>query len=367
MDRVERFAASHPEISRMVSLGTSEEGREIVAVEVTAPTTAVEEKECAVVLCGRHGNELGTRVVGTALLWWLASQEADQARSCQRTLVVPVANPDGCAREEFFAPSDGLSESERAILRQLEETYQPDLVVDVHSFGEGDSEAIIAANARAEAEDHFVHSTLAREAAAAACRAGYPFALDSVSDALTYNNFFCEACYDRFHSLVFGLEVTHWALGPEQAGQSGVAAIKALLNSAARRFPWELQRGYPNKLLAGSFEASLRAAGDTAARRRESAALLWRNRASFGPIARETPDAGTVRVWTEYAGEDLPCRLSISCRLRGRDLSPRVWLNGTQANYRSCGDQCSTYVFATAEVRAGKTYELVARVPANRR
>jgi len=366
VDRVERFATSHGEISRLVSLGVSEEGREIAAVEVTAPTVAVEKKECAVVLCGRHGNELGTRMVGTALLSWLASQEAARARSCQRTLVIPVANPDGCAREEFSAPSDGLSETERAILRQLEEAYQPDLVVDVHSLGDGDLEAIIAANARGEAEDHFIHSTLAREAAAAACKAGYPFALECVPDGSTYNNFFCEACYQRFHSLVFGLEVNHWALGPEQAGQSGVAAIKALLNSAARRFPWEAQTGYPNKLVAGSFEASLRATGEVAAQRRESAALLWRNRAFFSPIARETPDRGVVRVWTEYAGDDLPCQLSLSCRLRGRDLRPRLWLNGTEANYRSCEDECSTYVFADAEVRAGNTYELVARVSVSR-
>lgn len=367
VQRVQRFAAGHREISRLVSLGTSHEGREIAAVEVTDPTIAAEEKECAVVLCGRHGNELGTRVVGTALLWWLASEDAAQVRSCQRTLVVPVANPDGCARKEFFAPSDGLSETERSILRQLEEAYQPDLVVDVHSLAEGDLEAIITANARKQAEDDFIHSTLAREAAAAACKAGYPFALESVLNGRTYNNFFCEACYEKFHSLVFGLEVNHWALGPEQAGQSGVAAIKALLNSAARRFPWESQRGYPNKLLAGSFEASLRAAGDGAARRRASAALLWRNRASFGPIARETPEPGAVRVWTDYAGDSLPCQLSLSCRLRGRGLSPRVWLNGTEANYRSCEDGCSTYVFADTDVRAGNTYELVARAPVGRR
>jgi hypothetical protein len=365
-DRMERFATSHQEISRVVSLGTSEEGREIAAVEVTAPTVAAEKKECAVVLCGRHGNELGTRVVGTALLSWLASREAARVRNCQRTLVVPVANPDGCARGEFFAPSDGLSETERAILRQLEGAYQPDLIVDVHSLGDGDLEAIIAANPRGVAEDHFIHSTLAREAAAAACKAGYPFALEWMPDRPTYNNFFCEACYERSHSLVFGLEVNHWMLGPEQAGQSGVAAIKALLNSAARRFPWEAQTGYPNKLLAGRFEASLRAAGDVAAQRRESAALLWRNRARFGPIARETPDPGVVRVWTDYTGEDLPCQLSLSCRLRGRDLRPRLWLNGTEVNCRSCEDECSTYVFADAEVRAGNTYELVARVRVSR-
>ena len=65
-EKVDRFVEKNSEISRSESLGASVEGREIRAVFVTDKSVPVQDKEVAVVVCGRHGNELGTRVVGTA-------------------------------------------------------------------------------------------------------------------------------------------------------------------------------------------------------------------------------------------------------------------------------------------------------------
>ncbi|MCK4301090.1 MAG: hypothetical protein KAX80_16240, partial [Planctomycetes bacterium] len=108
---VDGFASQHSRLASVQTLGLSPEGLPVRAVSVTGPGGSPSEKEVALVVCGRHGNELGTRVVGLALLRWLVSEAGALTRDRQRVLVVPVANPDGCVREEFFAPHDGLSET----------------------------------------------------------------------------------------------------------------------------------------------------------------------------------------------------------------------------------------------------------------
>jgi hypothetical protein len=357
-----RFAQDHSDIAHLRSLGKSPEGREITALQVTDPQLRSDDKEIALVVCGRHGNELGTRAVGPALLDWLASGEAAQVRRSQLTIVVPVANPDGCARGEFHAPSTELSRTETATIAALAETCQPDLVLDVHSLGAGDLEAIITANTTLQAEDDYIHGELARRAVQAAARAGFPFLVEAVPRAPAYNNFFCERCYNRFHSLVFGMEVNHFTLRPEEAARSGVAAITGLFSSATQRFPWEPHPAYPNRVLVGNFATSIRGTGATARARRESRSLLWQNRTFFQPIKRETPHPGTVRVTTAYSGDDLPCALSLCCRLRGHHLAPAVSLNGRRLDFQVYPDDCSTYICADAQPVAKQHYEFIVRV-----
>jgi len=356
---VDRFVARNADIAHSESLGLSEEGREIKAVYVTDKSVPDSEKQAAMVVCGRHGDELGQRVVGNALLEWLSSAEGAETRRRQLVIVVPVANPDGCVRNEFLAPHDGLSRVEQNTIAALAERYQPDAVIDVHSLRRTDIEAILTANTSDAGQDVFIHGLLAKNMAESAARQGYPFLIESVDFAGDYNNFFSGMCYERFHSVAFGMEVNHGSLGPRKAAESGVAAIKALLNAGNIRHPWEPHAGYPNSILAGDFFNCVRAVGRNSAERRASRSELWQHRESFAPLKRVVLDDGTIRVVAAYAGEPLSCGFSMTCRTRGFPVSVKAHLNGAPVEV-SCTyrDNCSTYVCVDIDRLEQGEYEL---------
>ena len=356
---VDRFVAKNADIAHSDALGVSEEGREIKAVYVTDKSVPASEKQVAIVVCGRHGNELGQRVVGNALLEWLSSAEGAETRRRQLVIVVPVANPDGCVRNEFLAPHDGLSRVEQNTIAALAQRHQPDAVIDVHSLKHTDVEAILTANTSDAGEDIFVHRMLAKNMAESAARQGYPFLIESVDLAGGYNNFFSGMCYERFHSIAFGMEVNHGSLGPREAAESGVAAIKALLDAGNIRHPWELYTGYPNSILAGDFFSSVRAVGRNPAERRASRSELWQHRKSFAPLKRVVLDDGTINVVAAYSGEPLSCGFSMTCRTRGFPESAKARLNGEPVDV-SCTyrDNCSTYVCVDINRLEQGEYEL---------
>jgi len=358
-EMVAEFARRHPDIARMTSLGRSDEGREVLAVEVTDPGVPLETKQVAMVVCGRHGNELGTRVIGSAVLEWLASEDAAETRTHQLVVVVPVANPDGCVRDAFLAPNDGLSDAERRTVMALAERTQPDAIVDVHSLGGNDIEAVIAAHTGRSGVDAFTQAALATEIADAAGRGGYPFDLEGVTFSNQYNNFLAGECYDRFHSVALGMEVNHLALRPDQAADSGVVAISSFLRSGNRRRYWQAHPGYPNDLIIGNFSTSIRPAGSDAASRRSARVALWQNRRFFDGLKRTMPDSHTVKVVAQYTGGPLQTPWTLCCRLRGRPVVRDVRLNGEPVQCETFTDACSTYVSVVAEATGPERYELL--------
>jgi len=134
-DWVEAYVSNHEEIARSEVIATSAEGRPIRAVHITNADLPDNDKETALVIVGRHGNEIGTRVVGPAVLEWLASDAAKEILDRQHIIVVPVANPDGCALTVFGLPVYHLSGLEKRSLLPLAAKYPPDVVLDVHSLG----------------------------------------------------------------------------------------------------------------------------------------------------------------------------------------------------------------------------------------
>ncbi len=357
---VDRIAEKHCDIVRVEKLGASPEGRPIRAAFVTDNRVADDEKQVALVVCGRHGQEFGTRVVGPALLEWLVSGEALKTRRRQRVIVVPVANPDGCVREQFWAPTDGLSDTEQSTIGTLGRTYQPDAVMDVHSWGgTQDGEALVIANTRVAGEDAFIYSSLAMAMVEAAARRGYPFLLHSVRKASHYNNFLCGPCYEHFHSLVFGLEVNHAALSPPETAASGLAVIQALLNTGNIRSPWQHGPGYPNGILAGDFLTSIRATGSNAAERRASRVEVWQNREAFTALTREFLAPNAIRVKVAYAGDAMSYGFAVVCRVRGLPRIPAVRLNGDEVKAATHADDCSTYVSVGIRPSGPAEYELL--------
>jgi len=344
-ERLDRFVSDRPDIARTESLGLSEENREVRAVTVTDGRIPEEEKDVAVIVCGRHGDELGARVVGPALLDWLASPEGEETRRRQIVIVVPVANPDGCVHEEFGAPKDRLSETEEKTIGALAKARRPDVVVDIHSWGPVDGEAVITANTSRAGEDVFIHEAIARKMAESAAAKGYPFLIHRCSLSGAYNNFYSGMCYESFHSLAFGMEVNHGFLSPEECAESGVAAIQALFEEGNTRSGWEPLAGYPAGILGGEFLVFVGAAGGNAAERRESRCEIWRNRDSFEWPWRTCPARHVFGAKMSYSGEKALSRgFRLVRQIRGCPEVKAVRMNGNSVEWSTCADNSSTYV-----------------------
>lgn len=371
---LDRLIEKRSDIVESQSLDSSSEGRDIKAIHVTDKSVPQAEKEIALIICTRHGDEAGALAVARDLLDWLVSEEGAETRSRQLVIVVPIANPDGFVRQEFWAPRDKLSDTEMKTIWAQAEAYQPDVVLDAHSLGRGDLEAIITGHTSHFGEDDFIHGRLAYIMMSGAASKGYPFVIHtSGTQSLApwralprpvpprfhpYDNFFCGLCHERLHSLAFGIEVNDFGLDTEEVGRSGVAAITPLLEIGNSRSAWEHESGYPNRILRGNFLTSIRAAGRNAAERRKSRAEIWQRRDFFTDPTREMPDRHTITAKTEYSGGELSSSFSICCRVRGEPDIRNVYLNRDKTEFHTSYDGCSTYVFADVPSAGAGTYEL---------
>jgi hypothetical protein len=383
---IEKYLHAHREIAWVETIGRSEEDRAIKAVHVTNNSVPMEQKEIALIIAGRHGDELGTRVVGPAVLEWLASNDAQAIRDRQHVIMVPVANPDGCVHEVFGAPGDHISATEQGSLLAVGARYLPDIVMDVHSLGKekrglnwGGLEAVIMDQNAAQGEDQYIMGEMAREMVHAAAKEGFPFLLHTLehytdfkktSAALadvSFNNYVNGALYDAFHPLTFGMEVNHFVLSPNETAQSGLAVIKAMLAMGNRVFPWDCYAGYPNRILSGDFLAWIGPRGRNAHERRTSRQEIWSKRRFFeSPFVpyREMLDRHSVRITVKYTGEkEIAQGITIGFRLRGTPRINSITANGEHADYHVTQDECSTYVFVDLEaIGRNDIRELMAHV-----
>lgn len=354
---LDRLVDRNSDYTTIESLGLSAEGRDIKAVYVTDRSLPLSDKEVAIVVCGRHGDELGTRGVGPVLIEWLLSPEGEETRRKQLVIVVPVANPDGCVKEEFFFPQDRLSETEQTTIVKLARVYRPDAVIDVHSDFL-DTESVIMANTSNSAKDVFIHNVIRAKMIAEASRLGYPFYAHEVEISQGYNNFFSGMCYENFHSLAFGMEASHFALRSEAAAESSLAIIRSLLSFGNTRSFWEANSGYPNQILVGDLFTSIRPIGRNATERRQSRSEVWQNRKFFTYPLREALDTRTTKVVTNYSGEKLEGGFSLCCRIRGFPTIKGVLMNEKAVDPHIYKDECATNVCVDNPLIGGE-YELV--------
>ena len=371
-DRVEQFARKNSHIAHIETIGRTIEGRDVRAVIVTDKGNALENKEIVLVVMGRHGDELGTRAVALRLLEWLSSGQAKSILANQVIIVIPVANPDGCANDTFGLPSDRISKLEKESVVQFGLSFVPDVVLDVHSVGKGKHgynwgglEAVIFDEAARFGEDPYILHTLADLMIQGAARKGFPFLLHRTGfyrdlrkkaaaiahDA--FNNHLNKIFYETCHALTFGIEVNHFVLNPQEAAESGLAAIVALLKTGNSAFQWESSPGYPNRILLGDFSASIRPRGKTAADRRTSRHEIWSHRLLFNSAftpCRKMENTHSVEVSFSFCGQKpLQGGLTAAVRLRGRPRIERIEVNGSTAPYLSKKDPCSIYLFIDLE------------------
>lgn len=369
---LENMVISHEALLRSETIGVSPGGREIRAIHVSNEEFPIEQKEIALIICGRHGDELGTRVLGPCLLEWLVSGACDTILKSQHIIVVPIANPDGCEKEVFGLPRDRLSGLEKKSILRLARKYLPDVVVDVHSVGKekygynwGGLQAVVIDRNAKNGEDPFIFASAANEMIQHACTEGYPFLLHDVDfyrnlrarakgvAQCGFNNYINRACYDAFHSLIFGVELNHFVQSPNDTAASGLAAIKPLLRMGNRTFPWEYFSGYPNRILSGDFLASIRAKGASAGLRRKSRQEIWKSLEGFvipyNPYRRMLHGSSVEVLYKYHGGKRIKQGLTFCFQILKNHKVKKVLLNGQSTGFYAKRDRCCTYIFVDVD------------------
>lgn len=404
------FVIKYESIAYKELIGKSPDNWEIPAVFITNRNLSNDDKQIAIITLERHGQELGTRVVGPEIINYLSSNDAKEIRDTQVVIVVPVVNPEGFILNEFHSSMTSLTKTERLVLGGLFKAYPPDMVIDFHSLGKvegskydsGDMEAIIPANTTRWAMDEQIHQYVAQKMRNAAESAGWPYEIHTLEDLAAYyfggtaignmpwtylqekvyllhmqdfhdnydipeesayTNYTCGPAYLKWHSLVFGMETNHWALSqPGDIAASGMVPCSALLKMGSTRFSWEKDRGYPVNILHGDFRISLRPLGKNASERRSSRTRIWGERKNFSIPQREMPDQETTIARVRYFGRDLPIEFALCLRMRQSPIN-RITISGNEVKFESFEDICSTFVYIPIVMKKAGTVELTIKHP----
>jgi hypothetical protein len=400
------WVAKNKDLARKEVIGKSPDHWEIPAVFITNENVPNDDKQIAVITLGRHGQELGTRVVGPEIIRYLGSNEAKEIREAQVVIVVPVVNPEGFVSNEFRSSMTSLTKTERLVLGGFFKTFPPDMMIDFHSLGKsagskydrGDMEVIIPANTTRWAMDEQIHQYIGREMQKTAESEGWPYEIHTLEDLATYyfgdtkignmpwsnvkekvfllhmqdfydhyhtseedqyTNYTCGPAYLKWHTLVFGLETNHHALS--QAGDiasSGLAPCSAFLKMGSTRLPWEKDKGYPVNILHGDFRISIRPLGRNVAERRASRIRIWNERKNFNLPQREMVDQETTVTRVRYFGWDLPMEFALCLRMRQNNVRS-VTVRGKEVRYEIFKDYCSAYVYIPAMMEKAGTIEFI--------
>jgi hypothetical protein len=400
------WVAKNKGIARKEVIGKSPDLWDIPAIFITDEHISNDDKQIAVITLGRHGQELGTRVVGPEIIRYLCSNDAGEIRETQLVIVVPAVNPEGFVSNEFRSSRTSLTKTERLVLGKLFKAFPPDMMMDFHSLGKssgskhdrGDMEVIIPANTTRWAMDEQIHQYIGREMQRVAESEGWPYEIHTLEDLATYyfgdtkignmpwsylkekvyllhmqdfydnyhipeedqyTNYTCGPTYLKWHTLVFGMETNHYALS--RAGDialSGLAPCSALLKMGCTRLPWEKDIGYPVNILHGDFRISIRPLGNNASERRASRIRIWKERSNFNLPQREMVDQETTLARVRYFGWDLPMEFALCLRMRENHIKS-VTTRGKEVHFETFKDHCSTYIYIPTVMEKAGTIEFI--------
>ena len=401
---VDRFVRDNKKMADKIILGKSEDGKwDVPAVVITNKAIPEAKKQIAIVTLARHGQERGARVVGPEILDWLASDDARETREKQTVVVVPIVNPTGVVLDEFHSTMYGITDHEKRIFGHLCSLFTPDMMIDYHSLGKsdatkydrGDMEVIIPANSTKWGMDEQIYQYVANKMLEAAAAKGWPYEIHTLEDLSFYyfgeptgrlpqrylqekvfllhiqnlyehydfpsgkpgyTNYTNGPAYNRWHTLVFGMETNHWSISVENGlAESGAVPCEALLKMGNQRFPWEKDPGYPTNIIVGDFRISIRPSGKNPGERRISREKLWNERFHFDILRREMlEDPKVTLVEVGYLGHGVPLKFDLCLRMRQDDIK-KVLVEEKEARFETFKDDCSTYVSIPISLKkAGK-------------
>jgi hypothetical protein len=350
-------------------IGKSVDGRDILSCRLTDPSVSDDLKQHALIVAGQHGNEESGRLGALAVLRWLCSDdpEAAETRRRQVVLVIPALNVDGAAvnrnknsndvnLNREYDPAAAERQPEAAALMRLAEDFIPDMMTDMHGLGGGGcDDMILIGGARPYTEDIRLHHAIALEMVENAERAGWPVLahpMDWNGWNLTQGNCLVGWMYWRFHPITFLTEGNETTRSPEEMAVSGFVRMKPLILAGNRRHPWFRCEGYPNGIIGGVVNMSVRSWGRTPGERRRNRAEVWPQMDRFPRVGRGKAREGSSELTAQISG-DKPFENGIALALRviGRPRIECVSWDGAELKasedtpgYVTWTDACSTFI-----------------------
>jgi len=293
-----KLEREHPERVSVEEIGRTVAGNEILMATVTDTSTADDGKQIALFLGGEHGNERSSTVALLRVLEWLVTPEAAETRSRQKVFIIPCVNADGYDTlhtenmngvnlyADYSLSGEPTQPESRAVWRVIER-YRPEVVGSCHGHWRKVNFAAFENCQGSYGTSRYdrTHSRLFAEEVSRACEAaGYP--QDRMEEdgerilswlpEFENHSFRSGDCitpgvyaYNRFHSLVFSMEIMH--------AESGLTKIRKILELGNR--PWRYERlpGYPVRVILPPMSFAVAAYGRTAAELRRSRVELWQS------------------------------------------------------------------------------------------
>jgi|GEM_PF-1658285 len=364
---IKHVAKTYPDLVKVRRAGASGEGRPIWAVTVSDTEVPDADKQHALFIAGRHGNEESGRMLALALLDWLVTTAGRKTLKHQKIVIMPDCNPDAAARDTHWTLAgvnvgtdmyDSNPVGESRALRSVVDALQPELLCDLHSRGGcGCSyDMVLFCATKSWTEDDGLFHEIARDMARAAEKAGIPNRVHPLSWWTDPAEGVWDQIYRKYKTIGMLTETSEhneMAYPAKDRVRSGLAKLKALLAWGNRRHPQLYYPGYPVNPVGGMFTAGLVALGKTAARRRKSRVALWRYIRRFPKVDYDIPEKPrekTVRM--EYTGPRIRTGVGVQTRTRGRLNVREVRLDGRKlkpsetSGYYTWHDECSTFLVA---------------------
>ena len=358
----------HPELVKVSTLATTKRGNPVEAAAITDPSTPASQKQHALILAGRHGNEESGRMQALALMDWLVTGAAAETIRNQKIVIMPNLNPDAAAIDSYWNP-DGINVCaeltkrrkrcpEDLAFEKVVHGLQPEAVVDLHCKGHAgwSFDMVLYNEPRKYTEDHNALSKVVHDMVTAGEKTGAPH----MSHPMSWPGWIGEGasayCYSTFKSLALLTETsesnTH---RPDEKTRirTGLARLKALLKWGNRKHDGLYHEGYPFSLVLGSCHAGIVARGRTASARRKSRVEIWQQADHFERISKANPEKEKDKeVTLAYTGPPVLSGIGLQTRSRGRMQVESVRFNGKKLResetngYVSWQDHCSTHVIA---------------------
>jgi len=309
-------------------------GYDILKAVFTDPNVSDEDKQI-VLLTAQHSMELSGVTSLLSIGNYLVSDEPDVSELLQKLVIVmiPCSNPYSYAKQdpayqfkneagicEYFAfDYNGITlDAETApaahAIRQTLDFYKPDLMLDVHGVYYQNQLVVESMGMSGNPTQRFYHEGFVRQVQQAGTDAGYSMKNDDALEVLLQtdqdckdeeiNNHFRVCRFKPAQAAVYAYLHYHTLGGTLETGWEGstVARILEALKIGCRVWDGEYYAGYPTRTVAAPLtHNSLRAYGNTAAKRRKSRIELWkyRGKIGFGIGHPEMPGLSSAIICTD--------------------------------------------------------------------
>lgn len=377
-----RQAARCPQLIRVSRIGTSNGGRPIMMARLSDAAVEDCDKQHAFIGAGRHGNEESGRAQALALIDWLLSRAGRKILKQQIVTVIPCANPDGCASDSY-KNSDGIdpwtdieaatiAAEGRSFLRALKNN-PPDLFIDLHAKGHcGHAfDMVLHPQQRVYTEDFYLIWQMMQEMAEAGEAATrIPHEIHSMEWPGWNGRGPTVMMYEQFKSMALLTETSEsneCSLPLALRARVGLERIKAALAWGQQRYPKLPYSGYPNQLVAASFNLGIVAIGRNARQRRNNRIRIWQERDHFTRLRNQIPEQELRKVCQlVYSGPPLYRACGVQIQIRGHHQLSDLRLNGRPVNrsasslFKQWHSDRATWILVPVSNLHSGNYEIVA-------